>query len=466
MKNKSIFLILLTGLLFSCKNSFTDLSPISQRNVADFYKTGSDVEVAVNAIYSTLHENGCYNESYWVMQELRSDNSFWDGTGLARIISVIDDFEEFAPNEIILRGWNASYLGVSRANIVLSRIDAVDMDAGLKDRLKGEALFLRSLFYYHLAVAFGNIPLVLKEVLSVEEGLDERQVPASMVYAQLVTDLIDAENKLPIRNTGADLGRATKGAAATLLAKIYLTIGDKGSAETVLRRIISSYGYSLVDNYEDLWGVANEHNSESIFEVEFQGGLGNQGNRFTNDFSAPLPTSVSGFRNIPELDLLAAFEPGDLRFAATLDTAYTDDSGNFHSSSTDDSRWTIKYGTENPFNEGDAPNNWIVFRYADVLLMLAEAIGEGTEAYGLINQIRARAGLGDIDASTPGTFAEKLLHERRVEFAFENLRWADLLRFGVADEVMRNQGKNPNLLFAIPQRELDINSNFVQNPGY
>ena len=110
----------------------------------------------------------------------------------------------------------------------------------------------------------------------------------------------------------------------------------------------------------------------------------------------------------------------------------------------------------------------MVFRYADVLLMLAEALGESSEAYGYINEVRERAGLGPIDSSTPGTFEEKLLHERRVELAFENHRWADLLRFGVADAVMSAQGKptNGKLLFAIPQRELDLNSNFSQNSGY
>lgn len=453
---------------FSCSDGFTDLAPKSQRNAGNFYNTASDMEVAVNAIYNTLHANGCYNQSYWVLQELRGDNSFWDGTGLAREISVFDKFEEFPTSNLTLDAWNDSYRGIARANIVIDRIVDVDMDAGLKDQYVGEALFLRSLYYYHLAVAFGNIPLVINEPSSVEEGLAHVQVPASTVYDQLIIDLTDAESKLKASYSSADVGRATKGAAATLLAKIYLTNGDNTNAATTLRRVMSSYGYSLVDDYGGLWGVENEHNSESIFEVEFAGGFSNQGNSFTNDFSAPLPTSVSGFRNIPELDLIAAYEDGDLRFSSTLDTAYTDDGGMYHSLSTDEIRWTNKWGTTNAFQEGDAPNNWVVFRYADVLLMLAEAIGEGTEGYGLINQVRARAGLGSIDASTPGSYMEKLLKERRIEFAFENHRWADLLRFGMAETIMGAQGKSPQgrLLFAIPQRELDLNSSFTQNPGF
>lgn len=468
---KNILIIAIGIIAFtfnSCSDDFTDLAPQSQRNVENFYNTSGDMEVAVNAIYNMLHAGGCYNQSYWVMQELRGDNSFWDGTGLAREISVFDKFEEFPTSNITREAWDDTYLGVARANIVLDRIGGVDMDAGLKDQYVGEALFLRSLYYYHLAVAFGNIPLVTNEPSSVEEGLAHVQVSATEVYNQLITDLTEAESKLAVSYSGSDLGRATKGAAATLMAKVYLTMGDNTNAASTLRRIISSYGYSLTSNYAGLWGVENEHNAESIFEVEFAGGLSNQGNSFTNDFSAPLPTSVSGQRNIPELDLIAAYEDGDTRFSSTIDTAYTDDAGMFHSLSTDETRWTNKWGTTNAFQEGDAPNNWIVFRYADVLLMLAEAIGEGTEAYGLINEVRARAGLGTIDAGTPGTFVDKLLKERRIEFAFENHRWADLLRLGQADAIMSAQGKSPQgrLLFAIPQRELDLNSSFTQNPGF
>jgi hypothetical protein len=457
MKSKYIILILIISGLISCSESFTDLAPISERNAGAFYNTGSDMEVAVNAIYNALKSDGCYNQSYWVLQELRSDNTFWDGTGLAEEITVFDKFRDITTSNVTEDAWNASYLGISRANIVMSRIDDVDMDATLKNRFKGEALFLRSLYYYHLAVAFGNIPLVLTETSSVDEGSQHVQVPATQIYSQLITDLIDAESKLPQSYSGVNVGRATKGAAATLLGRIYLTVGDKTNAATVLKRV-QGYGYSLVSDYSKLWGTENEHNSESIFEVEFEGGFGNQGNSFTSQFNGDLSTTVtSGQRNIPERDLVNAYEDGDLRYAASIDGVTETNTG-----------WPIKYGTSNPFNDNDAPNNWVVFRYADVLLMIAEAVGEGSEGYGLINQVRARAGLAPISSNSPGSFQEKLLRERRVELAFENHRWADLLRFGVAESIMAAQGKpvNNKLLFAIPQREMDLNSNFNQNPGY
>ena len=457
MKLKYITTFIMAAMLFSCSDSFTDLAPVSQRNAGIFYKTASDMEVAVNAIYNTLKSTGCYNQSYWVMQELRSDNTFWDGTGLAEEITVFDKFTDIPTSNVTEDAWNASYQGIARTNIVLARIDGIDMDAGQKEQLRSEVLFLRSLYYYHLAVAFGNIPLVLTETNSVAEGQDHTQVNASAVYAQLIGDLTKAESALPQSYSGADVGRATKGAAATLLAKVQLTSGDTGGAEATLRRVLG-YGYDLVPNYADLWGVDNENNVESIFEVQFEGGFGDQGNQFTNQFHGILSDAVtSGQRNIPERGLVDGYETGDLRFDATFDSVMVDDTG-----------WPIKYGGAHGFSEDDAPNNWVVFRYADVLLMLAEAVGEGTEAYGLINQIRMRAGLSPIDGSSPGSFADKLLQERRVELAFENHRWADLLRFGAAESVMAAQGKpvNGKLLFAIPQREMDLNSNFNQNPGY
>ena len=456
MKLKNNILIIILLVFVSCSKEFTELAPISERNSENFYNTASDMKVAVNAIYNTLKDNGVYNQSYWILQELRSDNTFWDGTGLAEEVTVFDSFDDISTSNITEAAWASSYLGISRANIVLSKIDAITMDATEKNTLKGEALFLRSFYYYNMAVLFGNIPLVLNETDSVEEGTNHTQVAASAVYAQIATDLVEAEGKLPLKSATTN-GRASKGAAAALLGKVYLTMEDSSNAELALRRVLG-YGYSLVDDYSNLWGVENEYNSESIFEVDFQGGLGNQGNSFTSQFHGILSQSVtSGQRNIPEQDLIDAYETGDLRFPASIQGVDGIDTG-----------YTVKFGSVNTFNDDDASNNWPVLRYADVLLMLAEALGETNEAYGFINEVRTRAGLASIDQTTPGTFEDKLLQERRVELAFENHRWPDLLRMNRAESAMTAQGKTTNgkLLFAIPQRELDLNSNFLQNSGY
>ncbi|HZG25142.1 MAG TPA: RagB/SusD family nutrient uptake outer membrane protein, partial [Chitinophagaceae bacterium] len=451
--------ILVSCMLVSCSKSFTDLTPVSQRNVGSFYRNADDVVLAVNAAYKALQLNGTYNQSYWVMNEMRSDNTDAGGdlTGLGAELNLIDQFKENAATaEIITAAYLDSYVGIARCNLVLSRIDAVPMAENLRNTLKGEALFLRSLFYYNLAVDFGKIPLVLKEI-TVEEGRGLPQVPAADVYKQLVTDLRQAETFLPLRKDqpARDLGRATRGSAAALLGKVLLTMGNKTDAVPVLRKIITDYGYTLVRPYSRLWGIANENNAESIFEVQFKGGGTNTGNLFTNQFSAILPNNTGVFKNGPTINMQAAYEPGDQRLAASMNPT---------NGPLSNSRFIIKYGITSAFNEGDADYNFIVLRYADVLLMLAEALGETAESYALINQVRDRAGLGPISASTPGTFVDKLLKERRVELAFENHRWPDLLRFGKAKEVMEAQGLTPRLLFLIPQRELDLNRSYTQNP--
>ncbi|WP_316839844.1 RagB/SusD family nutrient uptake outer membrane protein [Pedobacter gandavensis] len=457
MKKNLIYILITAGIFSSCGKEFTDLNPISQRNVNAFYKTSDDMVIAVNAAYKALQMNGAYNQSYWILNEMRSDNTDGgaDNTGLGADLNAIDNFNENAATaELVTTSYLDTYVGISRCNIVLSRIEAVPMDETLKNRVKGEALFLRSLFYYNLAVNFGRIPLVLKEI-TVEEGKSYPQLPASEIYKQLVADLAVAENFLEVKYTGNNVGRATKGAAATLMGKIYLTMGDKASAVAPLRRVKTTYGYSLVPTYDKLWGIANKNNVESIFEVQYKGGGTNTGNAFTNAFSPLMIQSTGAYKNRPTAEMQAAYEPNDKRFAISMNPI----NGPLNAG-----RFILKYGTTTAYNEGDADYNFVVLRYADALLMLAEALGEGTEAYDLIYEVRFRAGLNRIDSSTPGTFAEKLLKERRVELAFENHRWPDLLRFGKAAEVMSAQGKAPRLLFLIPQRELDINTSYTQNP--
>nr|WP_199076531.1 RagB/SusD family nutrient uptake outer membrane protein [Pedobacter sp. ASV19] len=457
MKKNLTYLAILTCLLMACSKGFTDLNPISQRNVNEFYKTSGDMVIAVNAAYKALQMDGTYNQSYWVMNEMRSDNT--DGgadiTGLGADLNLIDNFNENAATaEIITSAYLDTYVGISRCNIIMSRIDAVSMEETLRNRIKGESLFLRSLFYYNLAVNFNKVPLVTKEI-TVEEGRTYVQSSATEIYKQLIADLTQAESYLPVKYGSADVGRATKGAAATLLAKIYLTMGNKPAAVPVLRRIISDYGYTLLTSYAKLWGIPNKNNAESIFEVQFKGGGTNTGNKFTNAFSPLLVQSTGAYKNRPTAEMQAAYEPNDQRLAASMNPI----NGPLNAG-----RFILKYGTTTAYNEGDADYNFMVLRYADVLLMLAEALGDTPESYDLINQVRHRAGLDPISSATPGSFTDKLLRERRVELAFENHRWPDLLRFGKATDFMKAQGKTPRLLFLIPQRELDINTSYTQNP--
>ena len=441
-------------LAVSCGDDFTVLAPQSQRNVENFYQSDTDFEVAINGAYAVLADNDLYGRNVMLLLEMRSDNTFNDGgaTGLAESLERITRFDELTDASELETTWAGSYKVISSLNTILSRIDNVDFDnAVLGDRIKGEALFIRSLVYYNLAVTFGNIPLQLEEVTS--PSVDINQVSADVIYNEITTDLEEAEGLLPASYSGSGVGRATSGAAATLLGLVHLTNGNNGQAETALRRVVSSQEYDLVPVYADIWGPSNENNIESIFEIQYKSGGQGTGSGFTEYYSPDLSISGGvGGGNVPQAptdDLIASYgQPADDR----LETIGTDVDGDPYLNKYDATQ-AIAF---------DSDVNFIVFRYADVLLLLAEAIGEGTEAYDLIDEVRSRSGLTTPSATLTGSFEEILLNERRREFVGENKRWPDLLRFGVAQQVMADylsdEGFSPSdirLIYPIPQRELD-----------
>lgn len=452
-------------MLGACSDDFTDLSPISERNAGNFYRTATDFEVAINGTYDALQADGTYGRTYILMNEMRSDNVANDAgaSGLAASLEQIDQFSELPDNEYVRDAWVASYEGIARANAILDRIGEAGFGQTLKDQFRGEALFVRSLLYYNLAVLFGNVPLQLNEVSS-PENIDINQVSAAEVYQQIASDLQEAASLLPASN-GADyaMGRATSGAASALLGKVLLTDGQTSEAAEAFRSVINSQQYSLVDDYAQLWGAENENNRESVFEIQFKSGGQGEGSGYIEYFATPLSISGGvGGGNTPMVvtdDLVAAYNPEEERFMASI--ALDEET---------EAYYVTKY-TGNQSIAFDGDNNWVVIRYADVLLMLAEALGETGEAYDLINQVRSSRGLDPVDANTPGSFEEKLLEERRLEFAFENHRWQDLLRFGRAKEVMAAHVGIPEsqvtLLYPIPLDEITIsNGNLTQNPEH
>ena len=455
--NKS-FIVILMLTFCSCSKDFTNLAPISQRNVQNFYKTESDFQIAVNGAYDGLQLNGAYGRGYLLLSEMRSDNTSNGGgaSGLAATLQEIDRFKEIATASELQAAWSDSYNAIARCNTILDKIEGVDFSESTKEQYKGEVLFIRSLIYYNLSIIFGNVPLQLKPANSTQE-INLQQVSSNEVMKQIIADLKLAESKLPLKYTGENIGRATKNAAKTLLGKAYLTIGDKTNAKVVLQEVIDSRQYSLISDYAKLWGPTNENNLESIFEVQYKGGGQKEGSGYVEYFASVLSKSGGvGGGNTPlnvTSDMINAYELNDDRFRKSI---YTNNN---------DTTYVVKY-VSNQISAFDAENNWIVLRYADVLLMMAEALGEGKPAYDLINEVRERAHLSPIDSNTPGTFTEKLLHERHVEFAFENHRWPDLLRFGVAKKVMSKHlgisEAQVHLLAPIPQREIDVSLGKLQ----
>lgn len=455
----------------SCGDDFTHLSPISERNVERFYSSSADFVTAVNGVYATLASNGAYNRSFVLLHEMRSDNTMNGGgsTGLAQAYHRLAHFEEQATQPELSLPWTTAYQGISRANTILDRLGNLDNEV-LANRIRGEALFLRSLFYYHLAVLWGNVPLQLKAVSTPD--VEVNQVTADVIYEQVAADLEIAQGLLPLSYEQKDVGRATRGAANALLGLVYLTAGKSNLAEVALRRVVDSGQYSLVPNYADLWGPDKKNNVESVFEIQYKAGGTKTGSQFT-DYYTPFGGSGGvGAGNAPQ-----ALSPGLTDIFLVQHGMPEQDKRHF--GGTFDSTTTgsvyIKKWVSTPFAPGDADNNFPVFRYADVLLMLAEALGENEEAYSLINQVRARAGVTPISASTPGSFKDKLLFERRLEFVTENKRWADLLRFGVARQVMAqfpplvaygHTERDIRLLYLIPQREIDVANGALKQNEY
>lgn len=345
------------------------------------------------------------------------------------------------------------------------------MDETLRAQLIAEALFVRAHAYFLLVQDYGALPLRLHETVNLSGDNNLARSSVDSVYAQIIADLQTAATTLPPNYSGASVGRATSFAAYAMLGKVELQKGDNAAAVTALRNVVfPGSPYSLLPNYADLWNPTTKNSAESIFELQFLPPL--NGSPFWNYFAPPslnIPGGTNGSTspNTPTKSLIAAYEPGDKRFAASI------------AFDPNNQPYILKFKDPAVAVGNDANNDFPIIRYADAMLMLAEALGETTEAYSLINQVRARAGLGPISAATPGTYIDKEMHERRVELAFECQRWHDLLRLPQAEtlSIMNANlaeefpGDNividaHNLLAPLPITEIQTNTLATQNPGY
>ena len=467
-----LLIIAMCTTVYSCKKSFLDLSPISNANTGIFYKTEADFEVAVNAAYATLYV--IYDPEEAVSYgEIRSDNAtLYAVAGIQGDKWAIRDHTETASNTLIYQYWQDYYKALFNINNVLGQIDgAAGLDQAYTNRVKGEMMFLRGLYYYNMVQLWGEVPLVTK-VTSAEESYGIPRFFVADVYAQIVSDLKFAVDNLPLADAVPAPGRASKGAAETVLGKVYLSMGDKANAATVLMDVYNSNKYQLLPSYASLWGPTVKNTKESIFEIQFLGGSAST--PYSPYWTAFSPvtngviTAYGGGINQVTDNLYNEYEPGDPRRDMSIDTGYKNNNGDFV---------PIKFPKK--WEDSGAPvsgtkelsrNNFMVLRYADVLLLLTEATGDPK----YMNQVRARAGLplfGDAGYPTTQytTLDLALQHERRVELALEFHRYFDLLRVGNAVSVLNASGKTvtrDKLLFPIPQYVITQNSTITQNPGY
>jgi hypothetical protein len=499
-----ILATLLVGTSLSCKDKFIDLQPISDMNAGNFYKTEQDMNQAVMSPYASLRD--VYNQLYIYTGEIRSDNTTFSWVpGSSKDMTSIDNFGDvlLSDNQNILDLWNRSFVTILRANIVLDKIDAVPFrDEKLKAQYKAEARFLRALVYFWLVRVYGDVPKVDKQ-LSVEDAYTLGRVSTEEIYDFIVEDLKFAEANLPATYASNDKGRVTLGGAKGLLAKVYMTMAGyplkKGAshyalAEAKALEVINNPQYSLVPDYKTLFSVTNKNSSESLFEVQYKKGGTTTGSPWSNDFAprfsnkeVVLVGDKSGF-NAPTPSMSAAYEAGDPRKGISMSDGYVSDPGGTRINE----KYVKKYYDVSFSVTPDNDNNWIELRLADVYLLYSEAlVRQGKQqqtALIYLNKIRQRArntagaAAGAIPDYAPFTsdaaFLLAIEKERRIELAFENHRWFDLVRTERAKDVMSQEQKEQNgfnpatwsdnmLLFPIPLQVIQSNPEKIkQNPGY
>jgi len=471
-------IVLLLGTLAlglgSCQ-SFLDEKPYDFLTPANFYQNEADAVAALNGVFSALQPQAYYGRTTWLISELPGD-------GMTTVATSGERFELFnnsftTTNSEISNWWVNTYRMINRANDVIGKVPAVSMDATRKNAILGNARFLRAMGYFDLVRCFGDVPLPLTATSGPADDVRPARAPLAQVYTQIIEDLKFAEaNCLPEnRITAGEKGRASSGAAAALLGKVYLTRAstsaaaatDNQDALSALNRVISSNLYSLLPVYSDVFSPDKENGPEHLFSIQFDlpPNVGNITPRMH------IPTSLAGFGafNVPTW-LVNAYTAPDVRKAWNLSNA-TNASG----TTTQTLYWFNKF--RDPLRVlNDSRCNWVVSRYADVLLMQSEALNnlnaaDATKYQGL-NAVRVRAGLAALPttATTKDAFVDILLQERALELCAEGYRWYDLTRLGRLKQrqlaVYNRTVSDQFLLFPIPQSEILLNPNLKQNPRY
>lgn len=483
--NKTIAVFLLMPVLSACNKDFLDRSPLDQGSLSLSYQTPENANQALMGIYDVAQGNA---QDIARLTERTTDNAITQpsvgGAAGATAVSLreIINFQYSSENEFMNNVWNSHYRGIASSNQFLERVEGIPFPApALKDQYIGEAKFLRAYFYFNLVRFFGGVPLSLIEIKNPADAFALKRSTETEVYTAISNDLSDAASKLPLEYTSNNIGRVTKGAAKALLAKVYLSNKNAALALPLLRELTTvPFKYRLMPTYPEVFSTDNT--AESIFEIQYLNNIiVNEGNSlvtffFTNDGTigkdiyGAAYTGPSGPGHVlASPDLYNSYEATDARRAYNI-LVYPSKIERINVN-------VVRKYNRLPANGiGGADDNIIVLRYADVLLMLAEAINETNngptpEAYDNVDKVRVRAKvLPWVRTLNYDTFKSNLLEERRRELAFEFHRWFDLKRFGKLVDLLKlkNYPIQPfHVLFPIPRQQVEINPvNVPQNPGY
>jgi hypothetical protein len=481
INNKIIFCLLATASFLSCGKKFLNQPPRTI-TIQDLLNSSDGALRLIAAVYNKLYAWQEHSFSWIGISSITSDDadkgSDPGDSGLDK--NDLDNWT-FTPSAISFSEvWISNFEGIGRATYALKFLP--DINTPDRDRFIGEAKLLRAYFYFNLVRTFGGVPKI-DNVLQSEVDIETASTRASAadIYAYIESDLNDAITKLPVNVAAAENGRVSRGAAQALLAKVSLYQKKWAQAKSMADAVIASGQYSLLTDYSKIWREAGEFSSESIWEVNAIGITPNKGIEGYFVVQAPRGDNGLGWGfNTPTQDLVNAYEPGDVRKAATIMFAgQTLWDGFVVSPLASNPRYNYKSyvsKTKESFNGDDwnSNKNLRILRYGEVLLIKAEAeneLGNIGPAQSALNQIRNRAGLPNTTAATQTDLRNAIYKERRVEMAFEHDRMFDLRRTGRAGVVLRAHGKpyvdGKHDLFPIPQHEIDLsNGKLIQNLGY
>jgi hypothetical protein len=478
VRYKYLFAVLSLLITSSC-NGLLDKEPLGRLDADTYFATKEDAIQAVNTAYRPLLVNNTNNNFYWVLGTVASDDAIAGGDGSRPGINEIDIMGHTAATQEFNDLWKLNYAGIVQANTVIEKTPLIEADQAFKDRVIGEALFLRSHYHFILAQVFGNVPLILN-IQPPDEVLVPRTAQAT-IYAQVASDCALATSMLPLSYSGADVGRATKGAALALKAKAHLYLKEYNSVVNTVADIKALGIYSLQANYNDNFLDSTQNNSESVWEIQHTNlelGVGNSLNQWWASKKVP---DGYGYAEV-DTGFVNTFEANDPRLKFTVAQKNEDYFGVVYKasfSSTGAGPRKYLQPVSEATQKSDGGINYTYIRYAEVLLWEAEAfaeLGQTSDALAPLEEVRARARAQAEDPSTTlpaitTTDQQQLIdiirHERRVELGFEMHRFFDLVRWGIAGQVIPKFTIGKNEVFPIPQTELDLNPNLLpQNANY
>jgi starch-binding outer membrane protein, SusD/RagB family len=471
---KTAFFISMMSLL-SCEG-ILDKDPIAILDAGSYFQTEADAVQAINAAYNPLLFNNANNNFYWAMAVITGDEAIPGGDGSRPGIVEMETFTYTPRTQELNDFWKLQYKGITQANLVLDNIDNINMDETVQKRIKGEALFLRAYFYFQLTQVFGDVPLYLK--VTAPDQLKIPRTAKGQIYQQILADCDAAALILPATQTAANVGRATSGAALALAAKTSLYSKDYTKTLAYVQQVKNLGVYALVTDYNSLFQKTTQNNSESVWEIQHTNlelGVGN----FLNQWWASKKFLGYGFaETTPEF--VQSFEANDPRLKFTVARNNEPYFGliykNSFSSTFFSPRKFIQSDAELS-QKADGDINYPAIRYAEVLLWEAEALvelGRVQEALVPLEAVRARAraqatGMGVLPAVVSGDqniVRNAIRQERKVELGYELHRFFDLVRWGIAADVLEGFQVGKHEVFPLPQTEIDLNPSLDQNAGY